>query len=229
MEEQYVSFSSPSFDPNEVGNLTSSAILCTVCIDISPSITDYVDSMNNALEKLYLSELKNSHRKNDILLKVIKFAHDVRNTTGFMPILSLDDDALHVSPTGKATALYKAVYTALEETMAYRNDLEAQGIECRSNILIITDGEDNASDHADLAKLVASVAKLRSNESWARTFTIKLIGVKDEANFKSAIKNMGLNPDNVLISVSATDKELRQAIGVVSQSVTSNSNTSITF
>jgi len=228
-DNQFQNYNQVNFDPNDIGNMTSTVILCIAVIDISPSIHDYAKVMNDALRELYIQELKNSHRKNDIMVKAITFNNEVKHVSGFQPILSVSDDYLSVSPSGRATALYTATLEALMSAKQYREDLEIQGIEVRTSVLVITDGEDNHSAVSDLTSLKREIQEIRSNESWANSFTIKIIGVKNEANFENAAIQMGLDPKLVLIKVDATGKELRSAIGVVSQSTTSNTASTITF
>jgi hypothetical protein len=187
--------------------------------------------MNTASRDVFMQELKNSHRKNDILIKNITFCEKVEHKSGFLPILNLQDDYLDVRPQGRATALYEAVDEALNHAIKYREDLEAQGIEVRTTIFIITDGADNASSLGSANRVKTHVANLRSNEAWASTFTINMLGVGDEPTFRRACIDMGLNPDKCLSTIGATAKEIRAQMGVVSQSVSSSSggNTTVNF
>jgi uncharacterized protein YegL len=220
--ETFQNFNAQNFDPNSLANQTSTAIMCVVVTDVSPSISNYVDAMNTASRDVFMSELKNSHRKNDILIKNITFCEKVEHKSGFLPILNLQDDYLDVKPQGRGTALYQAVDEAVSHAVSYREDLEAQGIEVRTTIFIITDGEDNSSSLQSLNSIKAQINDLRSNEAWASTFTINMLGVGNEPTFRRACIDMGLNPDKCLSTIGATAKEIRTQMGVVSQSVSSS-------
>lgn len=220
--ETFQNFNAQNFDPNSLANQTSTAIMCVVVTDVSPSISNYVDAMNTASRDVFMSELKNSHRKNDILIKNITFCEKVEHKSGFLPILNLQDDYLDVKPQGRGTALYQAVDEAVSHAVSYREDLEAQGIEVRTTIFIITDGEDNSSSLQSLNSIKAQINALRSNEAWASTFTINMLGVGNEPTFRRACIDMGLNPDKCLSTIGATAKEIRAQMGVVSQSVSSS-------
>ena len=135
----FQNYNTVNFDPTQVANLTSSVIQFIVVLDVSPSISDYVTDMNKATEELFMQEFKNSHRKDDIMLKCISFCEVVEDKSGFMPIVNLQDDYLKVHPKGRSTALYDAVLSSLEQTIKYREDLEDQGVDVRSCIFIITD------------------------------------------------------------------------------------------
>jgi uncharacterized protein YegL len=211
-----------NFDPNSLANQTSTAICFVVVTDVSPSISSYVDSMNTASRDVFMQELKNCHRKDDILIKNIEFCERVSHKSGFLPIVNLNDDYLDVNPQGGGTALYQAVNEALEHAIAYRKDLENQGIEVRTCIFIITDGEDNSSSMKATDEVKAHVEEIRRNEAWTSSFTINMLGVGNPSSFRQSCLDMGLNPDKCLSVIGASAHEIRQQMGVISQSVSSS-------
>lgn len=223
MNEGFQNFNNANFDPNSLANQTATAILFSVVTDVSPSITNYVNDMNVAAREVFMDELANCHRKDDILIKNTTFSDDVKHSSGFLPITSLQSDYLDVNPRGHATALYKATLESLEAMIAYRKDLEAQGIEVRSCVFIITDGHDNMDNGSSANKVKQIVDDLRKNEAWASSFTINMLGVGDGGDYEQACRDMGLNPDKCLSKIGATAKEIRAQMGVVSQSVSSSS------
>lgn len=227
MNEGFVNYNHQNFDPNTLANQTATVIMFIAISDVSPSIESYADSMNAAAREVFIHELKNCHRKNDIVVKNITFNEDVTHKSGFIPILNVGDDYFDVRPTGNATALYQAVLEGFESAMSYRKDLEAQGIEVRTNIFINTDGEDNRSPFsADKVKKL--VEELRRNEAWANSFTVIMLGVGNAANFRQSCINMGLDPDKCLVKSSDSAEEIRKHMGVVSQSVSSSSGSGST-
>lgn len=221
-EYGFKNYSKGNFDPNTVANQTSSVIQSVVVLDVSPSISSYVDNMNEATTEVFIQELRNSHRKDDILLQCIEFCEKITFKSGFLPLVAIDDDYLKVKPQGNGTALYSAVLKAFESVKSYREDLEAQGIDVRTNIFIITDGEDNSSKIGDLAILNDMVKELKSNESWINSFTLSMFGVGDSVNFTHSCKAMGLNPDKCLSTIGTSAKEIREMMGVVSKSASSS-------
>lgn len=229
--EGFQNFNTTNFSPLTLANNTQAVILVTLVLDVSPSISNYASQMNTAAEEVFLHELKGCHRKDDILVKCITFCENVEHKSGFSPVLSVPDSYFEVRPTGGATALYRAVKEALESTITYREDLENQGIDVRSCVYIITDGEDNQDRNGkDSRDVKALVAKLKSKEAWISTFTINMLGVGQDANFRSACTDMGLNPDKCLDTISTSAKEIRNHMGVVSQSISSSSpNTVVQF
>lgn len=137
--ETFTNFGSSNFDPNQIATQTSSVILTACILDESPSIYTFEDNMNVALEEVFMDELKNCHRADDIMIQCTTFNENVRFKSGFQPINNLPNDYLNVKGKGRATALYDAVNQTLANVIAYRNDLEAQGIDVRTNIFIMTD------------------------------------------------------------------------------------------
>ena len=224
MQEGFVNYNNANnFDPNSLANQTATAILFVVITDVSPSINSYVNAMNTASREVFMQELKNCHRKNDILIKNITFASSVKHTSGFLPIVNLQDDYLDVHPRETSTSLYQAVLEGLEHAFAYRKDLEAQGIEVRTAIFIITDGVDNDSPIGADKKVATLVDSLRSNEAWISSFTINMLGVGSPSGFRNSCIQMGLDPDKCLVTISNSASEIRQQMGVVSQSVSGSS------
>lgn len=224
MNEGFQNFNASNFDPNSLANLTSSVIMFTGVLDVSPSIQSYEDSMNLAMSEIFMHELKTCHRASDIVINGITFCERVEHKSGFMPIVNLNNDYLTIKNQGRGTALYQAVYEALIVAIKYRKDLEDQGIDVRTNICIITDGEDNSSSQQVIDEINRMVNDLRTNEAWANSFTIVMIGVGKAANFTDACVTMGLDPNKCLSQITASAKDIRAMMGVVSQSVSSSSN-----
>lgn len=219
---------SQNFDPNSLASMTSTVIMFIVVNDVSPSIHSYEDTMNTVARDVFIQDLKNSHRKNDIVVKAITFCEKVEHKSGFMPILNVPDDYFDVKNQGRGTALYDAVSQALEHAISYRKDLEDQGIEVRTAIFISTDGEDNASDRSSLTKIKTMVEELRRNEAWANSFTINMLGVGNPSYFEDACDQMTLDHKKCLVTVGNSAGEIRKQMGVVSQSVSSSSGTAAT-
>jgi hypothetical protein len=225
MQEGFQNFNnSQNFDVNSLANMTSTVIIFTVINDVSPSIRSYETIMNTVARDVFIQDLKNSHRKDDIVVKAINFSEKVEHKSGFMPILNVQDDYFDVHNQGSGTAIYDAVLQGLQQTIDYRKDLENQGIEVRAAIFISTDGEDNSSDVGSAKKVKALVDELRRNEAWASSFTINMLGVGNRGYFENACTEMGLDHTKCLVTVGNSAAEIRKQMGVVSQSVSSSSN-----
>lgn len=228
--EGFQNFNTASFDPNSLAQLTSSVIMFVGVLDVSPSIAPFQDNMNTALQDVFMKELKNSHRHADIVIKAITFNDQVFHKSGFMPIDNLQDDYLEVKASGRGTALYDAVLQALQHANEYRKDLEEQGVDVRTNITIITDGMDMSSSTNSSNEIKKIIDDLRTNEAWSSSYTITLIGVGRDADFRGAAIEMGLDPTKALVTIGTSAAEIRRQMGIVSQSVSSSSsNTAVSF
>lgn len=226
----FQNFNTVNFDPAQIATQTSAVIQFIVIADESPSVNKFIGDMNISLEELFMKELKGCHRKDDIMVKCITFSDSVEHKSGFQPIVNLDNSYLHLKARGTGTALYDAVLKGLEESIAYREDLEDQGIDVRTAIYIITDGADNESDSMSARKIKGMVEDLRTNEAWINSFTISMLGVGTKRIFRNSCTEMGLNPDLCLVTVSTNAQEIRKVLGVVSQSISSSSAaTSVSF
>jgi uncharacterized protein YegL len=222
MNEGFQNFNRPNFDPNSLANMTSSVIMFAAVFDKSPSVDGFASDMNMASQEIFMKELKNCHRKDDIVIKKIEFNEKVDHASGFMPIVNLQDDYLNVRPGGHATSLYQAVLEALEHCEKYRTDLENNGVDVRTSIFIMTDGQDNNSPASAANEVKKKIAALRQNEAWMSSFTITMLGVGEERYFRQACIEMGLDPDKCLTTIGANVKDIRKQFGVVSQSVSSS-------
>ncbi len=220
--ETFQNFNGQNYDPNSFAQQTGSAIMFALVADISISIRDYEVPMSEALDDIFLHELKNSHRKDDILLSKVTFGEHVKHELAYMPIMNVQPGMLAIKGVENRTALYRAVLEAMKSAMSYRNDLEAQGVDVRTNICIITDGDDNWSNQSDLDELKELIAGLRRKEEWASSFTITLIGVGQQAQFKNAVLAMGLDPVKSLVEISTSAHDIRKMMAVVSQSASSS-------
>jgi hypothetical protein len=212
---------SQNFDPNSLANLTSTVIMFIVINDVSPSIRSYESTMNTVAREVFISDLKSSHRKDEIVVKALTFSEKVSHVSGFMPILNVQDDYFDVHNQGSGTALYDAVLQGLQAAIAYRQDLEEQGIEVRTALFISTDGEDNSSDYNAAGNIKKLIEDLRRNEAWAGSFTINMLGVGNPSFFEKACDEMGLDHTKCLVTVGNSASEIRKQMGVVSQSVSS--------
>lgn len=224
-ESGYTNFNQTNFDPTTMAGQTSDIILFVVALDVSPSIEDFEDQLNTCSKEVFMQELKKSHRNRDIMIKAITFNDEVKHLSGFMPIMNLPDDYLKVKASGQGTALYQAVHESLKHAAEYRTDLEAQGVNVRVCVFIMTDGQDNGDRTPPYYrdKVKEQVQELRQNEAWVSTFRINMLGVGQESHFKNACIAMGLDPSKMLSTIGMSAKEIREQMGVVSASVSGSS------
>lgn len=220
-------FNIGNFDPS--GIQEDEVILMAIVMDVSPSIQSFEKDLNENFKGL-IEELQQSHVSSKIMVKVIDFNEKVTERTGYVPIVQLDSKSFVFKASGGGTALYAAAKKAIDATVDYRTHLEATGINVKTLVFVITDGEDNSSHQlgvssADVAKVLDDINKEERN---VFSFETILFGIGTRANsFEDAQKAMHFKH---LAVVGQTAKEIRKMIGFISASVSkSNSNAPITF
>lgn len=204
-------------------------ILATFVIDKSPSISNYVGIMNDSLTAFITDMTKpNSASRSRLMVDCYAFNQNVNREFGFTPITALSDDSMKVQASGHATALFEAVETALTSHCHYRNDLEKVGIDVKSFILIITDGDDTTGTTPNKVKnMLTDISK---REDWYNSFVVLLYGVQNGGNFKKSAELMGINPINGVIEINPNlsqaevRKQFSNAIGFFSKSISSGSS-----
>jgi uncharacterized protein YegL len=99
----------------------------------------------------------------------------------------------------------------------YRENLENSGVETKTILYVITDGEDNSSQTPPhvIKKMIMDLKKEERN---LFSFSSILFGVGDAANFTEAQKDMGIEH---LAQIGVSGEEIKKMIGFISQSISS--------
>jgi len=190
-------------------------------IDKSYSMHGVLGDMSKAYNE-FVQEMGNSHVANNLFVSVVEFSEPqnilVRN--GFQPINTLQDVDFGASGLGGSTALYDAVASAIDKAVAYREDQEDAGIDVKTLVFVITDGDDNSSRNpAHIVK--QKIDALSAEERSAFSFTTILFGLGDEGDFTRAQQDMGIHH---LAKMGNSAKDIRDMIGFISQSISSVSS-----
>ena len=188
-------------------------------VDVSYSRKDEAGLMRSEFNAM-LDALDKSKARETILVSSWLFDTRVQLLHGF---LSLDDairlDATNYNPDG-STAMYDAVLDVFTSTAAYAKTLTDQGYRVKIVIVVITDGEENASQAT--AMQVNQVAKdLLAQE----IYVLALVAFGSGYAQAEAI-NMGI-PDENVIEYGLDPKDVRRAFSLVSSSVIRQSQTQI--
>lgn len=220
-------FNIGNFDPAQIQE--DEVILIVFAMDVSGSVQSYEPQLNAAFAT-FVEEMQTSHVADKIMVKIITFGETVKDRTGFLPIKAMDVAQFTFKAHDGATALYAGTKHALDATIAYRTQLESTGINVKSLVFTITDGEDNHSPrlnvHArDVASLIDNIVKEEKN---IFSFQTILFGVGNNATpFENAQKDMHIKHLGV---VGQSAEEIRRMIGMISASVSqSASNQAVTF
>ena len=214
-----------NFDPDDIQ--VEETINCVFVVDVSPSIGRYVSDLNNAFND-FVQTMQQSHVHDRLFVSIVEFDEDVRVRSGFQPIICVPVTTF--VPQGRGTALYDAVNSGIKNAIDYRQNLENTGINVKTLVFVITDGEDNSSASNAAEKVKLSLESIKDNEANAFSFTTILFGVGQAANFEYAQKEMGIEH---LAKVGNTGSEIKKMISFISSSISKsasgNNPMSVTF
>jgi len=202
-----------NYNPDEIE--IDETINAVFVIDTSYSVMTYIRELNHAFND-FVETMQKSHVAEKLFVSVIEFHNKVRVKSGFQPIKNLKK-ANFAKSIGGATALYDATKLGIENALQYRETLENSGVETKTLLFIITDGEDNMSKTPPhlIKKVLDDVKK---DEQSAFSFTSILFGVGNQANFKKAQQEMGIQH---LAEIGTSGVEIKKMIAFISQSISS--------
>lgn len=134
------------FSATRIGSLGASEYtLASVVVDVSSSVAPFAADLTRAVKEV-VRACKYSPRADNLLLRVTEFATGLNELHGFKLLENCNesdyDKALSV---GGCTSLYDASLNAIEATTAYAGDLGRNDFGANGIIVVITDGDDNAS------------------------------------------------------------------------------------
>jgi len=202
-----------NFNPEDID--VDETINAVFVIDTSYSVSSYINDLNNAFND-FTDSMQTSHIADKLFVSIIEFSGDVKVTSGFRPVASIPHMDFS-KKLGGWTSLYDATYTGLKNALDYRENLENSGVETKTLLFIITDGEDNSSKNP-AQKVKALIDKLKKEERNAFSFTTVLFGLGAQANFEKAQLDMGIEH---LAQIGTSGEEIKKMIGFISQSISS--------
>lgn len=206
-----------NFDPLEI---TSDEIINAIfLVDIFPSVESYIHELNNAFKE-FLEEMQRSHIAEKLMVSIIEFNDKVTVRTDFQPVNSIDLKKMKFTPCGYGAALYDAVLYGLTNAVNYRANLENSGVNCKTLIFTITNGEDNASKNS-AAIVKNGLDVILNEEKNAFNFEKILFGVGNDLNFEATQKELGIK---CLAQIGNPGKEIRKMIGFISASISQSSS-----
>lgn len=202
-----------NFNPEEIE--VDETINAVFVIDTSYSVSTYINELNSAFND-FTESMQKSHVADKLFVSIVEFDKNVRVSSGFRPVTSIP--VMDFSKNlGGWTSLYDAVHTGLKNALDYRENLENSGVETKTLLFVITDGEDNSSSNPP-SKVKNIISKLNKEEKSAFSFTSVLFGLGNQANFKKAQKDMGIEH---LAQIGTSGDEIKRMIGFISQSISS--------
>ena len=200
--------------------------LVSVACDKSGSVQLFAQQLAQAI-KLSLGACKKSPRVENLMARATTFNSKLEEFHGFEFLKGLDLDKyddLVAHPYG-ATLLRDAIYESVEVLEAEGERLNKLDIMTNAILFIITDGDDNGSNH-EAAAVKARIAQARANENSLESLNIVLIGITGSSSGLTAYlrdlkSEVGI--DQYVDIGSATEGSLAKLADFVSRSISSTS------
>lgn len=206
-----------NFNPENIE--TDETINAVFVIDTSYSIKSFVQNLNDVFND-FVQTMQKSHVSKKLMASIVTFDETVRVVNGFQPISNIGVQDFGTK-LGSATSLYDAVSFATTNALNYRKDQENSGVNCKTLLFVITDGEDNNSNDSDARDTKKLISDFKNSEKGAFTFTTIMFGVGNGSKFQVAKDAMGIDH---LGQIGTTSEDLKKMIGFVSQSISSVSS-----
>ena len=204
-----------NFDPEDIQ--VEETINAVFVVDVSPSIGSYVNDLNAAFND-FVQTMQQSHIHDRLFVSIVDFCERVAVRSGFQPIANVP--VTNFVPQGSGTALYAGTAMGIKNAMEYRTTLEQTGINVKTLIFVITDGQDNSSRTSPSA-IKSTLDSILATEANAFSFTTIMFGVGPERYFKEAKEDMGFQH---LAVVGNTGKEIKKMISFISSSISKSSS-----
>lgn len=216
LENLGADFNLGNFNPDDVE--VEETINVQFIVDTSYSVSGYVKELNEGFNE-FVTRMQSSHVSEKLFVSIVEFNSSVSTRTGFQPISELSTIDFTDSING-TTALFAGVKYGLENALSYREALENNGVNCKTLVFIMTDGENNEAGSASDVKSI--IDDLLTEERNFASFQTILFGINKgyESYFTAAAKDMGIKE---VATISDSSDDIRNMISFISSSVTSGS------
>jgi uncharacterized protein YegL len=208
-----------NYSPDAIG--VDEVINVVFVVDVSSSVTDYANELDKAFNDFKNEMASSSKLSGKVFVSTVLFASSIKERSGFQPVTIVPDFSFS-KKIGGTTALYLATKDALENAILYRDTVESGGVNAKTLLFVITDGEDNASPGGTDSQVKAMIDSLNKDERSYNSFYSILFGVGPYQNsYQHAKDSMGFH---ALATLNNSAKDIRRMINIISASVSSMSS-----
>ena len=197
--------------------------LVTVAQDVSGSVYEYADEMENCL-KTILESCQKSPRSENLMMRLVAFNDRVDEVHGFrlLNTITPNDYSSILRPDG-GTALFDAVQSAVEATKDYGEILHDQDFGVNAIVFVVTDGDDNSS-RASATSVKRAVSDAMKSEK-LESITVVLVGVGEDRFVKTYLDGFQKDANiNQFVDIGdATPNKLAKLANFISRSISSTS------
>ena len=200
--------------------------LVTLVIDASSSVDPFAVQLEQALKTIHKACDK-SPRKDNLLIRVVQFANTLTELHGFKLLsATAEKDYDNILQIGGSTALFDAMDEAIQATGTYGKQLTSQDFLVNGIVVVVTDGENNASNIGDPAQIKKSLQAVRRAENLESILLI-LIGVTgDNVSLNTYLQTVKdeAGCDSYVSIGNASPGRIAKLAEFVSQSISSTSS-----
>lgn len=198
--------------------------LATIVMDASGSVEPFKDQLETALKTVFKACDKSPRREN-LMLRVTQFSSHLTEIHGFKLLGNIKEDGYTgVLSLGGMTALADAVEESVMTTETYGRTLTSQDFLVNAIIVVVTDGQDNAS-HSHTNAIKTALTAARRAES-LESITCVLVGVtNDDVQLNHYLQSFkdDAGMDQYISIGKATPGKIAKLAAFVSQSISSTS------
>jgi uncharacterized protein YegL len=163
--------------------------LAVVAADTSGSVGPFRERIERAIGEI-VGACGRSPRADNLLMRVVRFDHDVQEIHSFMPLANLTPARYRGAlRSGGTTALHDAALNAIGAVSAFGERLAGHDLAVNGIVFVITDGQDNASTAA-VSDVRRALAEARVGER-LEAITAVLIGVNvADASLRAGLQRL---------------------------------------
>ncbi len=119
--------------------------ICQIVVDISGSVEHFSKEMEKCLKDV-IQSCQYSPRADNLMVRLTTFNSSMQEVHGFKLLSTINlDDYSNVLRCGGMTALFDATENAVQALNSYGKQLSANDFSVNGLVVVITDGDDNAS------------------------------------------------------------------------------------
>lgn len=216
---QVGNFNFSGVHPDKLGS--TEYTLVTIVVDKTGSVAGFESELLK-MKQTVIEACQKSPRADYLMVRLVEFNNSVDEVHGFAELTNIDV-ASYISPRcGGMTALYDATYNAVAATNGYAKMLADQDFGVNGLVVVITDGEDNASSYrsSDVAREVSEGV----SREWLESLNVILVGI-NASQYTTQLNSFkaSANLTQYVDAGQATASKIAKLAEFVSQSISSQS------
>lgn len=212
------------FSGTKIENLTANGYtLADIEIDLSPSTSGFRKELEAALAAV-VDSLNKSPRSENMLVRVETFDDTLKEVHGFVSLKDVKATDYKLKSHGGGTALYDSILCGIEAVGAYGEQLDKMEYDVNGVVFIVTDGAENASSKASIAKIISSTEQIHKAEH-LESLKVVLIGIGEQRSVQSYLEQLKKDAklDQYVWVGDASPSNLAKLADFISRSVSSAS------